>query len=151
MRCHKCIFCFSFFNSVGISSRNKLLFPIRCDLVSFTWSKWRKNLHRVQKTSFTSALLPQTKGNIGLLLIILSLCAAFDKFKAWESDSWYLPGWSSGEASSPWSFMSKLLGTSQNNSQVCAQDYQGLQVWLLHVFALQWLFISKARLPFDRA
>lgn len=40
-----------------------------------------------KKTSFTSALLPQTKRNIGLLLIILSLCAAFDKFKAWESDS----------------------------------------------------------------
>lgn len=78
---------FFFLNSVGISSRNKLLFPIRCDLVSFTCSKWRKNLNRVQKTSFTSALLPQTKRNIGLLLIILSLCAAFDKFKAWESDS----------------------------------------------------------------
>lgn len=46
-----------------------------------------KNLNRVQKTSFTSALLPQTKRNTGLLLIILSLCAAFDKFKAWESDS----------------------------------------------------------------
>lgn len=140
-----------FFNSVGISSRNKLLFPFRCDLVSFTWSKWRKNLNRLQKNIFHICSVATDQKEYW---------SAFDYFKSlcclWQIQglgkwllifAWLIFRWSFLTLK----FMSKLLGTSQNNSQVCAQDYQGLQVWLLHVFALQWLFILKARLPFDRA
>lgn len=44
-------------------------------------------IHEVQKHHLRLRLLLPTERAVGLFLIVSGLWAAFDKFKAWESDS----------------------------------------------------------------